>query len=360
MNPATPLLDPPFGTRDPHGMAALVDAIPEHIDQALARTDAAPWSLPAVEPDLLAFGGMGGSAIAGELTAAAYADTLPRPWLVVRDYHWPACVTARSLAVLSSNSGNTEETLSLEAEARGRGVPCVALASGGELAQRARAAGYPLQTVPGGMPPRAALFHAWVPVSRLPAALGWTEDPAEGWREAVSVLREYRDDLGVDSPESRNPAKQLARALVGRTVFVYSPAGALAAVGTRWRQQLNENAKVLAHSAAVPEQNHNEIVGWQVAGPATRGVSIVLLRDREDSAEATLRLRLAADYAVRQGAQVHEVTSDGESRIARLASLVQFGDYVSLYVALASGVDPTDISSIDAFKQRLADSARTR
>ncbi len=359
MTPTTTSLEPPFGARDPHGMAALVDAIPEHIEQALQRTNAAPWQLPKHEPDLIAFGGMGGSAIAGELTAAMFADTLPRPWLVVRDYRWPACVTPRALAVLSSNSGNTEETLALEAEAQARKVPSVAMTSGGELARRARAAGYSVQSVPSGMPPRAALFHAWVPVSRLPAALGWAADPEPGWREAIALLREHRDQWGVDAPESRNPAKQLARALVGRTVFVYSATGACAAVGTRWRQQFNENAKVLAHCAAVPEQNHNEIVGWQVASEATRAVSIVLLRDREDSAAATQRLRLAADYAVRQGASVHEVTSIGESRIARLASLVQFGDYVSLYLALAGGVDPTDITSIDDFKRRLAESAKT-
>ncbi|MEO5989250.1 MAG: bifunctional phosphoglucose/phosphomannose isomerase [Candidatus Eisenbacteria bacterium] len=357
----TPLpLEPPFGHRDPHGMAALVDAIPEQVEQALARTNATPWQKPKHAPDLVAFGGMGGSAIAGELTGATYADELPHPWLVVRDYQWPACVTAGSLAVLSSNSGDTQETLALEAQARQRGVPCVAISSGGELSSRAMAGGYDLQHVPGGMPPRAALFHAWVPVSRLPAALGWTADPEPDWREAVSVLREYRDNLGVDAPESRNPAKQLARMLVGRTVLIYSGPGGPAAVGTRWRQQLNENAKILAHSAAVPEQNHNEIVGWQVASDATSAVSIVLLRDREDSAEVTLRLRLASEYAVRQGATVHQATSDGESRIARLASLAQFGDYVSLYLALAGGVDPTDITSIDDFKRRLAESAQAR
>lgn len=360
MTATLPPLEPPFGQRDPHGMAALVDAIPEQIEQALARTRATPWQMPTHNPDLIAFGGMGGSAIAGELTAAIYADQLPRPWLVVRDYRWPACVSKDSLAVLSSNSGNTEETLALEAQARERGVPCVAMSSGGELTERAKAGGYHLQRVPGGLPPRAALFHAWVPVSGIPAALGWAANPESEWREAVSVAREYRDNLGVDAPESRNPAKQLARMLLGRRVIVYSAPGGPAAVGTRWRQQLNENAKVLAHSAAVPEQNHNEIVGWQVASDATRAVSIVLLQDREDSAESTLRLRLAAEYAVRQGATVHAVTSDGESRIARLASLVQFGDYVSLYLALAGGVDPTDITSIDDFKRRLAEASKTR
>ena len=104
----------------------------------------------------------------------------------------------------------------------------------------------------------------------------------------------------------------------------------------------------------MPELNHNEIVGWQNASPAQR-ISVLVLRDREDSAEAVTRLDLTAAYAVRQGAAVHEVHSVGESRLARLASLVQFGDNLSLYLALLGGVDPTDIASINEFKRRLAE-----
>lgn len=350
-----PPLEPPYGDRDPRGMAPLVDALPEHVEEALARTDAAPWRLPVADPDLVAVGGMGGSAIAAELTGALWRDALPRPWLVVRDYRWPACVNPRSLAVLSSNSGNTEETLALETEARRRGVPAVALAGGGELAARAKAAGLHLQAVPSGMPPRAALFHAWVPVTRLAAALGWVADPAPAWREAAARMREARGRLGTAAPEAGNAAKQLARACLGRSLVLYSAAGPLEAVAVRWRQQLNENAKLPAHSAAVPELNHNEIVAWQSPGPSQRGSSVVVLRDREDPAEATRRLDLTAEYAARQGAAVHEVRSGGESRLARLASLVQFGDYFSLYLALLGGVDPVDITSIDEFKKRLAE-----
>ncbi len=360
MSAGTPGLEPPYGERDPRGMAALVDALPEHAAEALARTDAAPWQVPAADPDLVAVGGMGGSAIAAELTGALWRDVLPRPWLVVRDYRWPACVGPRSLAVLSSNSGNTEETLALEAQARERGVPSVALASGGELAARAAARGLHLQHVPSGMPPRAALFHAWVPMTRLPGALGWVSDPAPEWREAIALMREARGRLGTAAPEPGNAAKQLARACAGKLVFLYSATGPVEAVAVRWRQQLNENAKLPAHSAVVPELNHNEIVGWQVAGALQRGIAVVVLRDREDSAEATLRMDLTAEYAARQGAAVHEVRSSGESRLARLASLVQFGDYFSLYLALLGGVDPVDITSIDQFKQRLAEQSRAR
>ncbi|MBI5169058.1 MAG: bifunctional phosphoglucose/phosphomannose isomerase [Candidatus Eisenbacteria bacterium] len=360
MTPAAPTLEPPYGGRDAHGMAALVDAIPEHVGEALRRTTESPWQLPAGAPELVAVGGMGGSAIASELTSAMYADMMPRPWLTVRDYAWPACVNARSLAVLSSNSGNTEETLALEAQTVARGVPSVALTSGGELARRAEARGLHRQSVPGGMPPRASLFHAWVPMTRLVGALGWAPDSGADWAAAAALLAERRGALGTAAPEGANPAKQLARECSGRTVYVYSSAGPVAAVGVRWRQQLNENAKLLGHSAVVPELNHNEIVGWQAAGDLHRGISVIVLRDSEDPAEHVTRLDLTAQYAARQGASVHEVRSVGESRLARLASLVQFGDYFSLYLALLGAVDPTDISSIDDFKRRLAERAKAR
>jgi len=353
-------LEPPFGERDRRGMAALVEALPDHIDEALAASDAQPWLPPVQQPSLLAFGGMGGSAIAGELTAALVADRAPRPFLVVRDYHWPACVDRSALALLSSNSGNTEETLSLAHEAIARGTPCAAISSGGALAALAVEKSWPLHRLPGGMPPRAALFHSFVPLTRFVHRLGWGGDPVPGWREASTLLRRRRAELGAAAPEASNPAKRLARALAGRGINIYSGPGGPAAVSVRWRQQLNENAKVLAHSSVVPEHNHNEIVGWQEKSPTSQALAVLLLRDGEDSAAATARLDLTAEFAARQGAAVHEIRSQGESRIARLASLVQFGDSLSLYLALLGGVDPTDIASIDEFKRRLAARASAR
>lgn len=361
MTTAMPELEPPFGPRDPGDMAALVAAMPDHIEAALERTARAPWQLPVREPELLAIGGMGGSAIAGELTLGLYADRMPRPALVCRDYRWPACVTPRTLALLSSNSGNTEETLALDASARERGVPRVALTSGGTLAERAARDGVHVQRVPSGMPPRAALFHGWVPVTRLVHALGWADDPEPAWREAAALLRARGAILGPGVPEAANPAKQVARALHGRWPMIYGGRERIAAVALRWRQQLQENAKVLGHSESVPELNHNEIVGWENPAAVHAPLAVVMLRDREDAPEVALRLRLTAEYARRQGAPVHEVESAGESRIARLAALVQLGDYVSLYLGLLNGVDPSSIASIDEFKRRLAeDSARRR
>lgn len=349
-------LEPPYGDRDAGGMAARIDGEPEQIEEALERGAREPWRVPGRPPALLAVGAMGGSAIAADLAAALYRDRLPRPMLVVRDYRWPACVTAEALALLCSYSGNTEETLALFHAAGRLGVPRVALTTGGRLGEECRRQDIACVSLPAGSPPRAAVFSCWVALTRLLHALGWVDDPAGAWDEAAAALRSHGKALSPRAPDTSNPAKRLARALSGRSVFVYAGSETLGAVATRLRTQLNENAKLLAHSALVPELNHNEIVGWERPGAAHRQVSVLALRDAEDAPEVARRLALTAEYARRQGAEVHEISSADGGRLARMASLVQWGDYLSFYLALLNGVDPTPIASIDEFKRRLAES----
>jgi glucose/mannose-6-phosphate isomerase len=346
-------LDPPY-PGDSGGMIGRIEALADHVDQALARGGAESWGAPAGAPDLVAVGALGGSAIAADLTAGLYVDRLPRPLIAVRDYRWPAFVGPGSLALLCSYSGNTEETLALYREAAARATPRAAISSGGRLAEWCARDGVPLCRVPGGAPPRSALFGSWVALTGLLRALGWIEDPTAAWREAAATMRAAAGRIGSAVPEGVNPAKQLARALHSRLVFLYAASERLGAVATRVRNQLNENAKLLGHSALVPELNHNEIVGWENPGPVHRMAAVVLLRDREDAPEVAKRLTLTAEYAAAHGATVHEWHSTGEGRLARLASLIQFGDYLSFYLALLNGADPTPIASIDEFKRRLS------
>jgi glucose/mannose-6-phosphate isomerase len=347
-------LEPPFGAADSGGMIARIAALPVHVEQALDRGAAKRWGPRGASPDLLAVGGLGGSAIAADLSACLYFDRLPHPLIAVREYRWPAFVTRQSLALLCSYSGNTEETLALYREAGSRGVPRVAISSGGQLSESCGRDGVPLATVPGGSPPRAALFGTWVALTGLLHGLDWIEDPEPSWREAAQTLARGAAAMGETVPEAANAAKRLARSLAGRLVLVYAASERLGAVATRVRNQINENAKLLGHSALVPELNHNEIVGWEIPGPVHRMASVLLLRDREDSAEVAKRLTLTAEYAAAHGAEVHEWHSSGEGRLARVASLVQMADYLSFYLALLNGADPTPIPSIDEFKRRLA------
>ncbi len=352
-------LDPPDRALDAGDMAGRIRAIPEQIESALERLDATPWPAPAAAPRLLAVGAMGGSAISADLCATLYADRLPRPLLTVRDYRWPAWVDGSALALLSSYSGNTEETLSLYREAAARGVPRVALTTGGTLAEWCERDGVTAMRMPGGSPPRAAMFGSWVSLTGLLHALGWVDDPRASWRRAVERLREREGAVGVGAPERDNPAKALARAVLGRSIVIYAGNRAIGAVATRLLQQLNENAKVFGHSALVPELNHNEIVGWEKPGVVLRGAAVLLLHDIEDAPAVRARLELTAEYAERQGAAVHVIRAGEGERLTRLAELVQFGDYLSLYLAFLNGVDPTPIASIDAFKRRLAERGST-
>lgn len=348
-------LEPPFESRDPSGMAALVEGAPAQIEDAIERIASTAWPGGLGAPELVAVGAMGGSAIAADLTAALFADRLPRPLLVVRDYQWPACVGRAALAVLASYSGNTEETLALYQQARARGAPCVVLTTGGTLGAWSERDGVPALRLPTGMPPRAALYSAWVALTALLGRLAWIDDPLPAWREAAAELRRLADGWGTRRPEEANPAKQLARSLAGRFVFIYA-ADRLAPLATRWRNQLNENAKLLAHSAVVPELNHNEIVGWERPGAPGREATAVLLRDGVERREVERRLALTAEYLGRCGVRVVEAPVPSGDRLARACGLAWLGDYVSFYLAMLNGVDPTPIASLDEFKRRLSES----
>ena len=213
----------------------------------------------------------------------------------------------------------------------------------------------PCLVLPGGRSPRAALYQSWVALTRLLAGLGWIEDPSASWRAAARRLRERHRVLAPAAEEPANRAKQIARALQGRFVFVYAGSERLEAVATRVRNQLNENAKLLGHSAGVPELNHNEIVGWERPGALEDRAAVLILRDAEDTPEIAERLTLTAEFAARRGAWVGEWNEGEGDRLSRMVAMVHFGDYLSLYAALLAGVDPTPIASIVELKQRMAE-----
>ena len=333
-------------------MAALIDAAPAQIDTAVEASSRSPLRAP-VQADVLAVGAMGGSAIAADLSVAVYAERLPRPVLVTRDLGWPGWLRPGALAYLASASGNTAETLSLYREARARGVTCRAATSGGMLAEWCSRDWVPCATLPGGMPPRAGLYAAWVAFTDVLAGLSWIDEPSPAWREAAAMMRQEVVLWGAGSG-SDSPARRAAETLHNRPVYLYAP-DRLGALATRWRNQLNENAKVLGHSAVVPELLHNEVVGWEKPGSPGREAAAVILRDGEEPPEIAVRLDLLAEYLDQRGVRVVQPPAPSGGRLARHASLALFGDYVSLYLAARNGVDPTPIASLDEFKRRLSE-----
>lgn len=348
-----PLDDPEtYRLLDPRGMAQLVVRFPDMAEEIWQT--AMRLRLPAADDaTAIVVLGMGGSGVGGDLLQALLGPTFPVPVVVVKDRRIPAFVGPQSLLFACSHSGDTEETLEAYAAAKEAGAPAVVITSGGALAALAGQRGDPVVHLPAGLPPRAAVPYLFLPmVSALRRLTHMGELSAE-WAGAREVLRGLVDELGPTARAERNPAKRLAARLVGHLPAIYASSPALAPVAYRWKCQFNENSKTLALWNTFPELNHNETVGWEDQTVA-RQIAVVLLREPEEDPAVARRVMATRDVAFGAAASVDEVRARGASRLARLLSLVLFGDFVSVYLALLRGVDPTPVGPIDEIKRRLA------
>lgn len=338
--------------QDPSGMLGLVEGLPAQCREAerIARSVPLPdWPKPCNVVVL----GMGGSAIGGDLVRGLAAEQCSVPVLVNRDYSLPRYVTAGSLVIASSYSGNTEETLTGYARAKERGARIVAITAGGELARLATADGWPVLRIPGGLSPRAAIGYSFVPLLVTLERLGLLPPQEEALAETVKVLERQRERLGREVRVEQNPAKALALALVGNAPLILGSEGWKGVAAYRWKCQVNENSKVPAFWNVFPELNHNETVGWEASKEVLQRLHVVVLRDSKDNPRNARRVEVTKSIMGRSAAGVTEFWAEGESALARLFSLIYPGDFATVYLALLNGIDPTPVKAIDYLKSEL-------
>lgn len=318
-------------------------ALPEHLRDALWRVESArlePW-----ESSGLAVCGMGGSAIGGDLAAAALGDRLSAPLAVVRGYGLPPWTPSDRTVLCSSYSGETEETLACYAAAGATGARRVAATTGGTLAASARADGVPVIGLPAGLQPRAAVGYMFTIAAEIAALGGCGPAIRTEIEDAAAHLEAAASGL-VDR------AGEIAAALDGTLPLIYG-GGLTAPVAYRWKCELNENAKRPAFASRLPELNHNEIAGWEHADAGGASFAAVVLRDRDQHPRERRRAELTARLIEPAAEAVVELESEGETRTERLLWTVMLGDLVSLHAAARAGVDPTPIEPIERFKDAL-------
>jgi glucose/mannose-6-phosphate isomerase len=324
--------------------------LPEHLRDALWRVESAQLERHE-SPGGLIVAGMGGSAIGGALARSALGDRASRPIVVMRDYGVPSWTTPDSTVLCASYSGNTEETLAAFEAAGALGARRVVATTGGKLAAAAREEGVSVIPLPGGFQPRAAVGYMLVIALEVAAACA----AAESLHSEIDVAAAHTEELvaewGPDGAEDALP-KQLARGLHG-TIPQIAGAGLTAPIAYRWKTQLNENAKIPAHSADLPELDHNEIAGWAGAEELGR-FSAVFLDDSDLHPRIRQRIELTRGLIGSGAAASFRVESRGETRLERLVSLVLLGDLVSLYLAVLRGIDPTPVDAIERLKGALS------
>lgn len=335
---------------DATGQLQDVLSMPDQLRDAIWRTESARLDELDAPAGVIVCG-MGGSAIGGDLAQAALGDRLSRPLHVVREYGLPAWATDQFAVLCASYSGNTEETLACFEAATALGAPRVAVTTGGELAERARADDVPVIGIPAGLQPRAAIAYMFVTAAEIVALT----EAAPGLRAEVDTAAVHLESLVAEwgpASASDSQAKRIAQLIEGAMTCIYG-ADLTTAAARRWKCQLNENAKVPASWAELPEADHNEIMGWQGA-PAAGARVAVFLQDSDQHVRVQKRIELTEKFVSDAARETVRVQTQGTTRTERLFSIVLLGDLVSIYLAVLRGVDPSPVAVIDELKIELA------
>jgi len=338
---------------DPNGMLDTIRELPQQCRQAWKAGQEFELPRDYTQIDRIVILGMGGSAIAGDMFRSLLQRESAVPVFNVRQYDLPPFVGDRALVIASSFSGNTEETLSAFEQALATKAKKLAITCGGKLLATARANGVPVFTYQFRGEPRAALGWSLMPLLAVAQRLGLMQGVARDVEEALAVMEEIQEQIGEGVSAATNPAKQVTRRLHSKLPVIYG-AGFLTEVAHRWKTQLNESAKVWSFYEELPEADHNAIIGYELPAEIVRTTAVVFLDSDLIHPRVKLRYEFTQRMLEKAGLDVMTVRSRGHSALAQTLSAVLFGDYVSYYLAMLNGIDPTPTTVIDNLKAWLA------
>ncbi len=301
----------------------------------------------------IVFSGIGGSGLVAFMSLTWPAYTLP--FEIWRRYGAPSYISKKTLLVAFSVSGNTEETLSAVKAAEAANSKIIVIACGGQLIERAQAQGYPHIVMPTSDQPRLTTWSGLTALVQCMSSLGLTQTTTPDASHALAGLSEAltraTNEWQPDVPTAKNPAKQLAQELVGTSPVIY--AGALMSPAAyKWKISCNEAAKNIAWTGEIPEFSHNEFTGW-THSPVERPYSVVELRSSFEHPRVARRFEVT--QTLLSGKRPHPLTVDacGDSALEHMVYLSIFGDFVTIYLAILNGVDPTELDTVTKFKSQL-------
>jgi glucose/mannose-6-phosphate isomerase len=294
--------------------------------------------------------GLGGSAIGGDLIREFLSAELSLPYFVNRNYNLPLFADKETLVIISSYSGNTEETISVLNQAVERGCVIVCLSTGGRIAEIALENNIPLVNLKKGFQPRYALGTGFFSLLRILQILGCCGNQDDTINKIINVWKEK----GKEYSEENNKAYLYAEELTGFIPVIYSAADITSAAGYRFKCQFNENSKVHAFHNVIPELNHNEIIGWETFKEKQFYAKLIILNDPVYSPQVKKRFTITSELAAAGGIEILELQSEKEDLKTRLMDLIYLCDWITYYTAVIKGADPTEIKNINILKEKLA------
>ena len=325
-------------------MDTLIERFPAQLKEALEIGEAAHITKAEFEINKVLVIGMGGSGIGGNIVAEMVREECKVPYLVSKSYSVPAYADKNTLAIISSYSGNTEETLASFEQLLTTGAKIVCIASGGKLINKAQELGLDHILVPGNWPsPRACVGYSIVQQLYVLYKLGLID------RTKIDNVKSSIDLIKYDQDDIKKKAKEVASKIYGKTPIIYST-DRIESISVRLRQQINENAKQLCWHHVIPEMNHNELVGWK---DRREDLAVIYLRNKDDYRRNALRMDINIKIISKRTSTIIELYSKGQSAVERAIYFIHLGDWISWYLSELKGVDAVEIDVIDFLKSEL-------
>ncbi len=326
-------------------MDQLIARFPDQLVEALEIGEQARINYHTHKIHKVYVAGLGGSGIGADFVKEFIKDSSMIPYNIGKGYSIPKYVDVYTLAICSSYSGNTEETLSSFYQMLETGAKIVVISSGGKLIEEAKKRQIDYIQVPSDWPsPRACLGYSIVQQLFIMHKLGFIDDNfKQGIRAAIDLIK-------FDTEAIQSAAKQVAERIVDKVPILYVT-DRMEAVAVRLRQQINENAKMLCWHHVIPEMNHNELVGWTENHPDK---AVIYLRNKDDDSRNQLRIDINQEIISKYTDTIIDIFSKGNSLIEKVLYLVHLGDWISWYLSVHRGADAVEIGVIDYLKSELA------
>ena len=338
---------------DSHNLYDVLKNFPEQVQKGLEigyEADVSKIDVARIRNIVIT--GLGGSAIGGDIMRSYLASEIDVPMFVNRHYTLPHFVNQNSFVIVSSYSGDTEETLSAFDIAVARGAQVLSITAGGRLGAIVKDLKLPAIFIPGGLAPRCALGYSFFPMMKVLIKLELIPERPKDIEETLVTLRKNTEAYS-NYDSVLNTSIGISKKILGRIPIIYSALDRLDAVNMRWRCQLEENAKVLSYGNVFPELNHNEIVGWEQHPDLLKRYIVLFLRNRDDHARIVPRINFTIKTIQQYAGEIIECTATEQSLLARIFGLICLGDWISFYTAILSSIDPYPIEKIAALKKEL-------
>jgi len=288
--------------------------------------------------------GLGGSGIGGSILSELISDSCTVPIIINKDYHLPNFVSASTLLIISSYSGNTEETLSAMEQGMAKQAQIVCISSGGKVLELAKQHQFDFIEIPGGFPPRSCIGYSLVQLLKVMVNKGFAK------ASLFTDLDNAIQLLDKENTSIKTEAQALATKLKGKLPVIYS-LGSSEGVAVRFRQQINENSKMLCWHHTFPEMNHNELVGWTEKNDA---LVVVTFHTSFDYARTLKRYEICKPLFQKYTSGVIDISAKGESKLEQFLYLIHIGDWISCYIADLKGVDAVEVNVINHLKAELS------